>query len=230
MQIKRLKARLGLARRSRPAYLLAMNQPSSRLDFPATGRNREAILGVLERLLPSHGAVLEVASGSGQHIAYFAERTAAQLPELIWQPSDLDPAHRASTAAWTTGLANVRPPLALDATETWSFGDHVNLAAILCQNMIHIAPWAAGLGLLANAGRALPAGGLLYLYGPFRIGGRHTADSNAAFDQSLRAQDPSWGVRNLDEVAETALNEGFQLAETVAMPANNLSVVFRRKA
>ena len=207
-----------------------MDATPERLDFPATERNRAAILAVLERLLPAQGAVLEVASGSGQHIAYFAEHLAARLPALIWQPSDLEPAHRASTAAWTAELANVRPPLALDAGESWSFGDDFDLRAILCINMIHIAPWAAGLGLLANAGRALPAGGLLYLYGPFMIGGRHTAASNADFDRSLRAQDPSWGVRNLDDVAEAALAEGFQLAETVAMPANNFSVVFRRKA
>jgi len=207
-----------------------MDKTSKRLDFPATGRNREAILAVLERLLPRQGTVLEVASGSGQHIAHFAERTAARLPNLVWQPSDLEPTLHDSIAAWTSELSNVRPPLVLDTTETWSFDNALDLRAMLCLNMIHIAPWAASHGLLANAGRALSAGGLLYLYGPFMVGGRHTADSNAAFDQSLRAKNPSWGVRNLDDVAEIALNEGFQLAETVAMPTDNLSVIFRRKA
>lgn len=196
---------------------------SARRHAPATLRNREPLLAVLRRVLPSAGTVLEIASGSGEHARFFADA----LPALVWQPTDLDPAARASVAAWCDGMANVRPPLALDARlpDAWP----VSAAdAILCVNMIHIAPWAAGEGLLAGAGRLLHAGAPLVLYGPYRVGGAHTAPSNAAFDAGLRAQDPAWGVRDLDVVLATAATHGLRHEETVAMPANNLTVVLRR--
>jgi hypothetical protein len=165
-----------------------------------------------------------VASGTGEHAACFA----AALPHLTFQPSDPDEAHRASIAAWRdhAALPNLRPPLALDATEEpWPL-DRAD--AVLCVNMIHIAPWAACERLVAGAARVLPAGGPLILYGPFRRGGAHTSASNAAFDASLRAQDPAWGVRDLDDVRRVAEARGLTLDEAVDMPSNNLTVVFRR--
>ncbi|HEY8155585.1 MAG TPA: DUF938 domain-containing protein [Myxococcota bacterium] len=202
----------------------------ARLFASATQRNREPILGVLRRVLPSRGEVLEIASGTGEHAAWLA----AQLPGLVFQPSDPSPAHRASIAAWiaSAGLANLRAPLALDVTSAdWEQGAGIprDLAAILCINLIHIAPWAAALGLLRGAGAALAAGRPLYLYGPYRRGGEHTAPSNAAFDRSLRGQDPEWGVRDLEAVMEAAEGAGFALEEIVEMPANNLSVILRRR-
>ncbi len=201
-----------------------------RLDYPATGRNRDAILDVLARVLPTAGTMLEIASGSGQHVSYFARH----LPALRWQPSDPNAGMFPSIQAWVNHEAvskTVNPPLNIDArADIWPVGRINDLNAVLSINMIHIAPWEACLGLLKNAGRILKADGVLYLYGPFKVGGQHTAPSNAAFDQSLQQQNAGWGVRNLDEVAELALNEGFQLAESVRMPANNLSVIFKRKA
>jgi hypothetical protein len=202
---------------------------SARLHAPATQRNREPILAVLRRVLPASGVVLEVASGTGEHAVWFAE----QLPGLSFQPSDPSPTQRASIAAWiaSRGLANLRAPLALDVTRAgWerSAGVPRDLAAILCINLIHIAPWEAALGLLRGAGMALAPGRPVYLYGPYRRGGAHTAPSNQAFDASLRAQDPAWGVRDLDEVAAAAEAAGFALEEIVEMPANNLSVILRR--
>ncbi|PRQ03557.1 hypothetical protein ENSA5_14890 [Enhygromyxa salina] len=194
-----------------------------RLDYPATGRNREAILAVLREVLPSSGTVLEVASGSGQHVAFFA----AAFPSLRWQPSDRDESLFESIRAWTEGLANVAGPTRLDATATpWPID---SFDAVICANMIHIAPWAACLGLLDGASRSLAADGPLCLYGPFRRGGAHTAPSNEAFDQRLAAQDPSWGVRDLDTIEEEAKGRGFALDRVFDMPANNLSVVFRRR-
>jgi hypothetical protein len=203
----------------------------ARLYAPATQRNRGPILEVLRRVLPARGALLEIASGTGEHAAWFA----AQLPGLVFQPSDPSPAHRASIACWiaSAALANLEAPLALDVTTAdWqaSAGIPRELAAILCINMVHIAPWAAALGLLHGAGALLGAGRPLYLYGPFRRGGEHTAASNAAFDRSLRAQDPEWGVRDLDAVAAAGDDAGFALEEVVEMPANNLSVILRRRA
>jgi SAM-dependent methyltransferase len=189
---------------------------------PAAARNREPILDVLRAHLPASGTALEIASGSGEHAVAFA----AAFPTLVWQPSDPDPANRASIAAWIAaeGTPNLLPPIDLDATaEIWPLA---TADAVVCINMIHIAPWAACLGLLRGAARLLAPGGLLYLYGPFKRDGMHTAPSNEAFDESLRARDPAWGVRDLGEVCQAA--EGFALAATVAMPANNLSVLFRR--
>jgi SAM-dependent methyltransferase len=202
----------------------------ARLSAPATQRNREPILEILQRVLPASGALLEIASGTGEHAAFFA----AQLPGRIYQPSDPDPAHRASIAAYraAAGLPWLRAPLALDTTiPDWetSAGIPADLAAILCINLLHIAPWSAALGLLRGAAAALAPGRVLYLYGPYRREGRHTAPSNEAFDRSLRAQDPAWGVRDLEAVAAAAEAARFALEEIAPMPANNLSVILRRR-
>jgi hypothetical protein len=194
------------------------------LDYPATRRNREPILAVLREVLPISGTVLELASGSGQHVAHFA----AALPNLRWHPTDLDTELFASIAAWTEGLANVAPPLPLDVTSTtWPIE---RCDAVTCANMIHIAPWDACLGMLDGVARTLRGDGPLCLYGPFMRGGAHTAPSNAEFDRSLQQRDPRWGVRDLDVVTEEANRRGFVLDRVVDMPANNLTVVFRRRS
>ncbi len=197
----------------------------SRLSSPSAQRNRGPILEVLRRVLPPAGRVLEIASGSGEHAVYFA-RT---LQHLIWLPSDPDPAARASIRAWIAQeeAANVLAPVPLDMTNArWPYMlDKVD--AVVCINMIHIAPWEACLGLLYGCEQLLPPGGPLVLYGPFMRGGRHTAPSNAAFDASLRRQDPRWGVRDLDDVVREAALRGFHLVEVVEMPANNLTLVLR---
>ncbi len=193
---------------------------------PATQRNRDPILAVLRRVLPATGTVLEVASGSGEHAVYFA----AQLPALTWQPSDADATARASIAAWAAkeALGNVLPPVALDASaEEWPV---TSVDAVLCCNMVHISPWSSCEGLMRGAGRVLTAGGVLVMYGPFKVGGEHTAPSNAAFDADLRRRDARWGVRDLEAVVDEARGRGFDHVETVSMPANNLTVVFRRRA
>lgn len=195
----------------------------------AARRNRGPILEVLRRHLPGRGAVLEVASGAGEHVVHFA----AALPGLTFQPSDPGAAARAAMAARIVqaALVNVLPPLALDAAaEVWPLPPEIaaRLIAVICINMAHISPWTATLGLLRGAGVRLSEGGVLYLYGPYRRGGRDTAPSNAAFDRSLRAQNPEWGVRALEDVVAAAAAAGFALAELVEMPANNLSVVLRR--
>jgi hypothetical protein len=193
---------------------------------PHVARNREPILDVLKRVLPQRGLVLEIASGSGEHAAYFAKA----LPSLIWQPSDPDAVALSSIAAHRddVGSANLLAPLRLDVTApSWPVA-HAD--TVLCCNMIHISPWAACEGLMAGAERTLSPAGILYLYGPYKIGGRHTAPSNQEFDGYLRGQNPAWGIRDLDEVAALARRHNFALVETVAMPANNLSVVFRREA
>jgi hypothetical protein len=193
---------------------------------PATARNRGPILEVLRAVLPRRGTVLEVASGSGEHAVYFAR----ELPELVWQPSDPDPAARASIVVWSAeaGLANLRAPLALDVRrDGLAMPD---LVAIVAINMVHIAPWQAAEGLLAGAAAALPAGGVLYLYGPYFRDGHPTVPSNAAFDAELRAQDQSWGIRSLEAVTAAATAVGLRLDRVVEMPANNLSVVYRRSA
>lgn len=206
----------------------------ARRQAPAAARNRGPILDVLRQVLPPQGTVLEVASGTGEHVVHFAQ----QLPGLEFQPSDPDPQARASVDAWVRvlRLANVRPAIALhaDAAE-WPFA---GADAVLCINMIHIAPWSATEGLIRGAARALAvrphaapmsaaAGGLLFLYGPFRRRGHATAAGNEAFDAELRRQNPAWGVRDLDAVTELALSAGFSAPAVHAMPANNLSVVFQ---
>lgn len=197
---------------------------SSVLSYPAPERNKAPILDVLRRVLPREGKVLEVASGTGQHVVHFAQA----LPDLVWQPSDPEAPHRASIDArlQEAGLANVAPALALDVEQPWPI-DRAD--AIVCINMIHIAPWSATLALLQQAGRLLPADGVLYLYGPYRRAGQPLAQGNAAFDEDLRRRNPQWGVRDLEQVVAQASEAGLDLADTIDMPANNLSVVFRRR-
>jgi SAM-dependent methyltransferase len=189
-------------------------------------RNQEPILQVLRRILPADGSVLEIGSGSGQHVTAFA----AALPGLVWQPSDVASDNLASIAAWAEEAprANLRAPLRLDAAHPpWPGVEPASCDAVLCINVIHIAPWAACQGLLAGAATALKRPGLLVLYGPYRRAGRHTASSNEAFDRMLKQQDPRFGVRDLDDVDAEAGRHGFRLEEVVEMPANNLTVVFR---
>lgn len=201
-----------------------MLEPGPRaLHAPATARNRDPILEVLLRVLPPAGLVLEVASGTGEHAAWFAPR----LPALSWQPSDPDAVARDSIEAWrqAANAGNLLPPLDLDVRR-WPWP--VDRAeAVVAINMIHISPWQATEGLLRGAATLLGPGAPLVLYGPFRREGRHTAPSNEAFDADLRMRDPSWGVRDLEAVTEAA--EAFDLVEVVAMPANNLTVVLRRR-
>lgn len=196
----------------------------ARQSAPAAERNKDFILAVLQRVLPQSGLVLEIASGTGQHVVHFA-RT---LPGLTWQPSEPDAQMRPSIAGWLaeTGLPNLLPPLDLDVCRPeWP----IDIAdAIVCINMVHISPWNATEQLLAGCERVLPPGGALYLYGPYRRDGRHTAPSNEAFDASLRQRNPQWGVRDLETVVEAARGHGMDLSEVVEMPANNLSVVFER--
>jgi hypothetical protein len=191
---------------------------------PAVARNRDPILVVLRRVLPAQGAVLEIASGTGEHAVHFA----AALPGLIWQPTDRDPDARRSIEAWRdrTRLPNLLPPLEFDVTAAWPVE---RVDAIVCINMIHISPWRATQGLMAGAEKVLPTGGVLFLYGPCKEGRAHTAQSNEAFDASLRARNPEWGVRDLDDVRAIAAEHGLDFAERVAMPANNISVVFVRR-
>ena len=196
----------------------------SRLFALATERNRQPILDVLSRVLPDSGLVLEVASGSGEHALWFAQA----LHPLVWRPSDPDPACRRSIAAHGAhaGFATLEAPLDLDAgAADWPIE---RADAVVCINMTHIAPWRATAGLIAGAARILPPEGVLYLYGPYLRGGHHTAPSNAAFDASLRACNPDWGLRDVEAVAEAAGPQGLVLSEVVDMPANNLSLVFTR--
>lgn len=199
--------------------------PNARRMAPATDRNRDAILAVLRDALPASGTVLEIASGTGQHAVYFA----AALPGLTWQPSDPDATHRESIAAWTahTQVANVLPPLAIDVRHApWGIDA---VAAIVCINMIHIAPWAAAEALFDGAGQRLGAGGVLYLYGPYRRDGAHTAPSNEAFDRQLRVADAEWGVRDMEAVIALGAAQGLVCEAIVPMPANNFSLVFRKR-
>ena len=197
-----------------------------RRHAPAALRNRGPILDVLRRVLPEAGTVLEIGSGSGEHVTHFA----AALPGLIWQPSDIDGANLASIAAHAADAprTSLLPPLRIDAAAPpWPGVEPKGVDAVLSINVIHIAPWAVCQGLVAGAAAALRRGGLLILYGPFMRGGRHTAPSNAAFDRTLKDRDPRFGVRDLDAVEAEAALHGFGLEEVVAMPANNLTVLFR---
>lgn len=193
----------------------------------AAARNTVPILEVLHGILPAGGRALEIASGTGQHSAAFAEA----FPGIDWQPSDPAMEARDSIAAWgaESGLANLRPPLEIDVMQTgWQNGVAGPLDLIVCINMIHIAPWAACLGLMEGAGALLRAGGILYLYGPYKRGGEHTASSNAAFDESLRGRNPAWGVLDMGDVSAAAEAHGMSLEASIAMPANNFSVIFRK--
>jgi len=195
--------------------------------WPAPERNKQPILDVLQRVLPARGTLLEIASGSGQHAAFFA----SHLPGWTWQPSDLDPENLASIAEWVKDaqLPSLRAPLRVDVCDAeWNLDGIAPLDALFCANMIHIAPWAACLGLIRGAGRYLAPGGHFVVYGPFMIGGEHTAQSNATFDASLKARDPSWGVRDSDDVIALCAGVGVQFIERVAMPANNQTLIFTR--
>jgi len=212
----------GVSRRE----LGAVSEPSDpRLYHAHVARNREAILDVLRRVLPPRGLVLEIASGSGEHAAYFAK----ELPSLFWQPTDPDPQALASIAAHRTAAnaVNLLSPLYLDVTsKQWPVE---RSDALVCNNMIHITPWTVSEGLMAGAQRTLCGGEILYLYGPYKIDGRHTAPGNQDFDIWLRTQNAQWGIRDLDDVTDLAKRHNFTLVETVEMPANNLSVIFRRE-
>jgi len=192
---------------------------------PSAARNRGPIREVATRVLPEKGLALEIGSGTGEHAVYFAKA----LPRLVWLPSDPDMDSRASIEAWTVTeqLANVRAPVAIDVCrETWDVEDYAPFDAMISLNMIHIAPWAAAVGLFAGAGRLLSPDGVLFLYGPFMRGGVHTAASNAAFDADLKRRDKRWGVRDVDELVSEAAPYGIELREVVKMPANNLSLIF----
>jgi SAM-dependent methyltransferase len=192
---------------------------------PAARRNRDPILAVLRRVMPADGTVLELASGTGEHAVHFA----AALPHLTWQPTDHDREALASISAHrkSAQLPNLLPPLELDVcAPMWSVA-HAD--ALLAINLLHVAPWSAAEGLVAGAQRLLAPGSVLFLYGPFKEGGHHTAPSNSAFDAGLRARNPHWGVRDLDDFSSLADRHGFDLVERIAMPANNLSVIFRSR-
>jgi len=206
-------------------------EADGRLDAEAFHRNHQPIWAVLQRYLDGKsGDVLETGSGTGQHAVHFA----AHSPGIVWWPSDLNERHLQSIAAWRafSGLPNIKPPLKLDlADPDWSEatrtgGGPPSLLAIFCANVIHIAPWRVAEGLFAGAGRVLQEGGYLFLYGPFKRNGKHTALSNAVFDASLRENNPDWGVRDIADLEKLASSCGLVLCEVVEMPANNLIVVF----
>ncbi|WP_458098381.1 DUF938 domain-containing protein [Roseomonas sp. WA12] len=194
-----------------------------RKHAPATLRNRDAIVAALRNWLPPQGLVLEIASGSGEHIAHFA----TLFPNLRWQPSDPDPHALASIEAWRRGsdAPNLLAPRFIDAAAAaW---DVEAVDAVLCINMSHIAPWSATLGLIAGARRILATGEPLIIYGPFTQADAVTAPSNAAFDRTLRQRDQEWGLRAVEDVVKACQQSGFGAADIVSMPANNLSLMFR---
>ena len=210
-----------------------MNKPSdARLYASATQRNRQPILEILLQVLPPTGTVLEIASGTGEHAVFFAPH----LTPRKWLTSEPDPQLRASINAWYQNYPaeNIYPPLNIDASEpVWSVETELDpdlppIVALVNINMIHISPWSACLGLMAGAGRILPTHGTLYLYGPFKQGGKHTAPSNEAFDETLKIQNPDWGVRDLEEVIAVASTQNLKLQNIYQMPANNISIVFQR--
>jgi SAM-dependent methyltransferase len=195
-----------------------------RRSAPHVARNAGPIAEVLRDVLPARGLVLEVASGTGEHILHFAR----EFPKLLWQPSDPEPAALRSIEAWRaeSGLFNLLPAVSLDARAAdWPVPQ---ADAILCINMVHISPWAATVGLLRGAGRLLAEGAPLCLYGPYRRAGVETAPSNEAFDESLKARDREWGLRDLEAVAAEAEQHGLALEQVVEMPANNISALFRK--
>lgn len=205
-------------------FVIEPGEGDPRRVAPHVARNTEPIVDVLRGVLPDAGLVLEIASGSGEHALHFARA----FPHLLWQPTDADPVALRSVEAWRTAesLPNLLAPVHLDAAaDEWPVSE---AAAILCINMVHISPWSATLGVLAGAVRLLAPGAPLYFYGAYRQQGVRTAPSNEAFDRSLRARNPAWGLRNLDDVVAEASRHGLALESVVPMPANNLSVVFRR--
>lgn len=225
--------------------------PGARRSAPAALRNREPIAGVLTEWLPPHGLVLEIASGTGEHAVYFAGRFAT----LEWQPSDVHPDALASLAAWRaeTALPNLRPPFVLNAAaDAWPIdradavvsikmpsdscdGGEIaknsgSYAAVVCINMVHISPWSAALGLLDGSAKALERGGVLVLYGPWLKADIPAAASNVAFDLDIRARDPQWGLRSVEDFEVEAIKRGFELEQVRTMPANNLMLLFRLKS
>jgi SAM-dependent methyltransferase len=215
----------GAMRQCRMQWRIGEAMPDGRWCAPAAERNKEPIVEVLARWLPAQGLVLEIGSGTGQHVAHFARR----LPALAWQPSEREDGMRRSIEAWIAAehVANVRAVVTLDIDERpWPVA---RADAIVCINVIHVSPWRTVPALFEGAAGLLSPGGVLTLYGPFRRAGAHTAPSNAAFDAQLRAHDPRWGVRDLEDVAASASVAGFGLAEIAAMPANNLMVLFVRQ-
>ena len=208
-------------------------EPDGRLDAPAFHRNHQAIRALLQRYLAEKsGDAVEAGSGTGQHVVDFARH----FPGILWWPSDLNAAHLKSIAAWRAhaGLANIRPPLRIDLSDpAWCpelyDGSVAPLLAVFCANVIHIAPWRVAEGLFAGAARYLGPDGRLFLYGPFKRYGKHTALSNAVFDTSLRQRDPEWGVREIEELEKLAAGVGLKLIEAAEMPANNLVLVFERE-
>lgn len=191
---------------------------------PATERNRNAIIAVLERVLPNSGTVLEIASGTGEHVVAFARA----FPSVVWQPSDPDPSALASIEAWRAEVAlpNLNAAVHIDAAaDTWSVA---KADAILCINMIHISPWIAAMGLFAGAARTLDTGGILLLYGPYLRAGIETAPSNMAFNRSLRERNPEWGLRSVETVVAQAAKQALALEDITEMPANNLTLIFRK--
>lgn len=210
-------------------------EPDGRLDAAAFHRNHAAIWQVLAASLQQHsGDVVEVGSGTGQHVMHFAE----QSPGITWWPSDLNDAHLNSIEAWRahTQRANVRSPLRIDLTDpNWcpemtDGGGPRDLRAVFCANVVHIAPWPVAKGLISGAARYLRPNGKLFIYGPFKRGGKHTALSNATFDTSLRNGNPEWGVRDVEELEKVATSVGLKLSEVVEMPANNFILIFTRVA
>lgn len=199
--------------------------PNARLHSAAAARNAPSILAELQRLLPAGGVLLEIASGTGQHAAHCS----AGLPGWRWLPSDADPAALPSIAAWCDGLPRVAPPLRLDVLQPHWPGVPASVDAIVCANMIHIAPWPCCGALMQGAARHLSAAGLLVTYGPYLEDDVPTAPSNAAFDADLRGRNPAWGLRRLADVAQEAARAGLVLHERVAMPANNLLLAWRRR-
>ena len=208
-------------------------EPDGRLDAAAFHRNHEPIWAVLQKFLAGEsGDVVEVGSGTGQHVVHFAKHT----PGIIWWPSDLNENHLKSIEAWRahSALSNIRPPLRIDLTNSaWcpamqDGSGPAELLAVFCANVIHIAPWRVAEGLIAGAGRYLRSDGRLFLYGPFKRDGKHTAMSNAVFDTSLRQQDAEWGVRDIADIEKLAAGVGLALIETLPMPANNMILVFCR--
>ena len=189
---------------------------------PATERNRDVIAQTLARVLPAEGLVLEVASGTGEHAVHFAK----MFPALTWQPSDPDPIALASINAWRadSNVPNMRPAMLLDASAEWPMAQ---ADAVVCINMTHISPWAATVGLLRNAARLLPQSAVLFIYGPYNQRDVPLADSNAAFDASLRQQNALWGLRYVEDIAAEAHVSGLHLDSVIDMPANNLSLIFR---
>jgi len=202
-----------------------MTSQDARFTSPSALRNRGPISQLLRDVLPASGTVLEIASGSGEHVIHFA----GLFPDLVWQPSDPSPGARASVEAWVASetLTNVLPPMDVDASsETWAIS---RADAMIAINMIHISPWPATQGLLRHAGRLLPAGHPLFLYGPYRRQGQPLVASNVEFDASLRARNPEWGIRLLEDVESLAEQSGLSLTSVTELPANNLGVVFTRR-